>query len=65
MKKTIAWIVLGIFCGVLMVRTYDGIRIVVRKWDAIKWVMTGYNEEIVNQHMKTQKAEMKIEITKK
>lgn len=65
MNRTITYIVLGVFIGVLAVRTYDLGRTIARKWNAIAWVMTGYNEEIVSQHMKTQKAEMQIVVTKK
>lgn len=51
--------------GMLSVRMWDFYAFMDRKWNAVKWVMTDYNEEIVEKHMSTQKAELQLVITKK
>ena len=66
MKKSIVgFVLLGIVLGIAFTRAYDGVQTVSRKWKAINWVMADYNEEVVYQHLNTQKAVLQLVISKK
>lgn len=61
-----ATVVVGlVVLGMMVVRAWDFSQYMGRKWNALQWVMSDYNEEIVEKHMSTQKAELQLVITKK
>lgn len=61
----VGMVLVGIVVGILATKSYDAYQAVSRKWKALNWLMSGYNEEIVYQHMNTQKAELQLVISKK